>query len=119
MKSLRQKGNRYERTFQTLYLSGQPILKINKQNEAIYTIQQPIKLHLRSPKTFPTIIGGKLKLNSYICIGVTTSGCHQCAVMVNLTVGHSISLAYWRVCNNLGLCVCLLMKSSVRKSKQP
>ena len=35
--------------FQTLYLSGEPILKINKQNQAIYSIQQPIKLHLRSP----------------------------------------------------------------------
>ena len=41
--------NECERTFQTLYLSGQPILKINKQNQAIYTIQQPIKIHLRSP----------------------------------------------------------------------
>ena len=50
LKSLRKRGNRYESTFQTLYLSGQPILKINKQNQAIYTIiQQPIKIHLRSP----------------------------------------------------------------------
>ena len=39
----------FERTSQTLYLSGQPILKINKQNQAIYTIQQPTKIHLRSP----------------------------------------------------------------------
>ena len=31
-----------------LYLSGQPVLKINKQNQTIYTIQQPIKIHLRS-----------------------------------------------------------------------
>ena len=38
-----------------------------------------------------------------------------------LTVGCSISLAYWRVNNNLGLCVCLpclLMRSLVRISKQ-
>ena len=48
LKSLRQRGSRYERTFQTLYLSGQPILKINKQNQVLYTIQQPIKIHLRS-----------------------------------------------------------------------
>ena len=39
----------YDRTFQTLCLSVQPILKINKQNQAIYTIQQPIKIHLMSP----------------------------------------------------------------------
>ena len=44
-----QRGNRYERKFQTLYLSGQPILKLDKQNQAIlYTEQQPIKLDLRS-----------------------------------------------------------------------
>ena len=36
-------------TFQTLYLSGQPVLKINQQNQAIYTIAQPIKIQLRSP----------------------------------------------------------------------
>ena len=34
-------------------LSVQPILKINKQNQAIYTIQQPIKIHLMSPKQQP------------------------------------------------------------------
>ena len=49
LKSLRERGNRYESTFQTLYLSGQLILKINKQNQAIYAVQQPIKIHLRSP----------------------------------------------------------------------
>ena len=49
LKNLRQGGNKYKRTFQTLYLSGQSILKFNKQNQAIYTIQQPIKIHLRSP----------------------------------------------------------------------
>ena len=41
--------NLYERTFYTSCLSGQAILKINEQNQAIYTIQQPIKIHLRSP----------------------------------------------------------------------
>ena len=49
LKSLRQRGNRCKSTFQTFCLSGQPILIINKQNQAIYTIQQPIKIHLRSP----------------------------------------------------------------------
>ena len=39
----------HDKTFQTLCLSVQPILKINKQNQAIYTTQQPIKLHLMSP----------------------------------------------------------------------
>ena len=48
LKSHRRRGNRYEKTFQTLYLSGQPILKLNKQNQAIYTVQQPIKIHLHS-----------------------------------------------------------------------
>ena len=38
----------------SLYLSGQPILNINKQNQAIYTVQQPIKIHLRSPGSIAT-----------------------------------------------------------------
>ena len=41
--------SKHDRTLQTLCLSGQPILKINKLNQAIYTIQQPIKIHLISP----------------------------------------------------------------------
>ena len=52
--------------FQTLYLSGEPILKINKQNQAIYSIQQPIKLHLRSPQPLTHITPLPLRLfNKY------------------------------------------------------